>query len=119
MSKPTTDSRGDSGDRERYWRNCLGRLRLGAEPLSVQLDRHRKVTMAITIVSSVIGAMFITLFSAFRAPVTGLAIACAIFGPIVGIAWLDFRKLVRSVAEYEAERQATVAGEKQASSQSH
>ena len=114
MNKPTTESRFDSHERDRYWRTRLGRLRLGAEPLAAQLERQRRVTWAMTAVSAVIAAMFVTLFTAFRAPLIGLVIASAILGPIVALAWLDFRKLARILAEYEADRQAGDSTNKQA-----
>ena len=93
-----------SDDRERYWKRRLGRLQLHAEPLAVQLARYRRVTWALTIVPGIIALMFFGLFTAFGAPGIGLIVAAIVFGPLVCLAWLDFRRLSRAVAAYERER---------------
>jgi hypothetical protein len=91
-------------ERERLWRRKLGRLKLGVEPLSAQLDRYRRATWVMTAISTTIGLAFVALFSAFGAPRVGLAVAGLILGPIVGLAWLDFALMERRAARYEAER---------------
>ena len=95
-------------DRERYWRRKLRRLRFGVEPLAVQLEKHRKVTVALSCVCAGIALMFLMIFTAFGRPDVGAIVDLVLFVPILGLAWLDFRTLATRVAAYEAERQARV-----------
>jgi uncharacterized membrane protein len=90
--------------REHYWQRKLGRLRLGAEPLHVQLARYRRVTWMLTAVPLVIALMFFALFSAFHRPDIGLIVATILLLPIVVIAWIDQRRLERRAATYLRER---------------
>lgn len=99
-------------DREREWARRLGRLRLGVEPLEVQLARYRRVTWFLTIVSGAIALMFLTLFSAFRRPDIGLVVSGLLFVPICLVSWLDYRGLKRRAAAYQAER-AVVEAERE------
>ncbi len=93
-------------ERQRYWQRRLGRLRLGAEPLEEQLDRYRRVTLALTLVPAVIALMFVALFTAFGAPGTGLIVAGILYIPLVTLAWLDFARLRARAASYLRERDA-------------
>jgi hypothetical protein len=111
MNRPTNTRSVAATEREKFWRRRLGRLRLGAEPLSDQLERHRRSTYALSVISAIVAAMFVALFSAFRAPITGLVMASVILGPIVILAWWDFRRMERGAAEFEAEIRASAAGE--------
>lgn len=101
-SEPTPDP--SWSERERYWRRRLGRLRLGVEPLSVQLERYRQVTWMLTAVPLVIGLMFLALFTAFRRPDVALWIIGLLLVPIVALAWLDFVRLRVAARAYEKEK---------------
>jgi hypothetical protein len=90
--------------RKRDWSRKLGRLRLDAEPLAEQLDRYRRVTVALTVMPGVISLMFLALFTAFGAPLVGLVVVGVILAPITLFAWLDFARLSRRVRDYEQER---------------
>src|ERR1700738_2537228 len=87
----------DWADRELYWQSKLRRLRFGVEPLPVQVEKYRKVTIVLTAVSACMAMMFLALFSAFRRPEIGLIIDVAFFVPIIGLAWLDFATLAARV----------------------
>lgn len=91
--------------RRRHWRQKLGRLRLGAEPLEEQLARYRRVTWMLTAVPLTIALMILGLFSAFRRPDVGLVVASILFLPVVILAWIDFGLLRSRVARYTRERE--------------
>lgn len=91
-------------ERQRYWRRRLGRLVLDAEPLAEQLDRYRLATWGLTVVPLVLGSIIFVLLAAFGAPGVGAAVSGVLFLPIIAVAWLDYRRLARRVAQYEAER---------------
>jgi hypothetical protein len=100
--------------RQRYWQRTLGRLRLGVEPLEEQVAKYRRVTWMLTLVTSVVGLMFVSLFAAFRRADLGLIIALLLVVPVVGVAWLDFLRLerraeryLRELRDYEHQRTAT------------
>lgn len=99
--------------RQRQWQRKLGRLRLGVEPLPVQLARYRRVTWMLTAVPLLIALMFISLFTAFQRPDIGLILALVLLLPIIVVAWLDYALLARRAARYTQEyaeyhRQQTV-----------
>lgn len=94
--------------RERRWRGKLGRLRLGVEPLTEQLARHRRVAWALTVVPGGIGLMFVALFAAFGAPLVGLGVGGGLVGPIVLVAWLDYARLAHRVRDFEMDRQRSL-----------
>jgi hypothetical protein len=102
------DNDGDWSERELDWRRKLRRLRFGVEPLGVQLEKYRRVTVALSCVCAGIALMFLMIFTAFGRPDVGAIVDLALFVPIVGLAWLDYRTLARRVAAYEAEAQARV-----------
>jgi hypothetical protein len=105
--EPTThhgDLATDWAERRRVWARKLGRLRLGVEPLAEQLARYRRTTWALTIVSCLVGAMFLAIFAAFGKVLVGLVVVGIIFGPIVALAWLDMTLLEVRAARYERER---------------
>ncbi|CAN5821518.1 hypothetical protein BH23PLA1_BH23PLA1_42760 [soil metagenome] len=83
-----------------YWQRKLGKLLLGAEPLEIQLENQRRATWVLTLVAAGIGLMFLALFSAFRAPLTGAIVAGVLVLPIIALAWLRFAKLRRRVHSY-------------------
>jgi hypothetical protein len=97
-------------ERERYWRQRLGRLQLGVEPLEEQLARLRLVTWVLSLVPAGIGILIIAIFTAFRRPDLGLLLAALLVVPIVVLAWMDFARLKRAAADYEAERQTLERG---------
>jgi hypothetical protein len=93
------------------WARKLGRLRLGVEPLDVQLDRYRKMTWALTAVTTTIGVMFVALFWAFSRPDVGLILAAILLLPVVAVAWIDYLRLAlrarafeRALEAYQTER---------------
>jgi hypothetical protein len=89
--------------RQRYWQRKLGRLRLGAEPLDVQVERYRRVTWMLTAVPLVIALIFIGLFTAFHRTLYGVVIAAILLLPIVAVAWIDFGLLRFRAARYTRE----------------
>jgi hypothetical protein len=90
--------------RQVYWQRKLGRLRLGAEPLEVQLARYRRVTWMLTAVPLAIGLMFVALFTAFGRPGIGMIVALILLLPIVLLAWLEYGLLARRAAHYAREQ---------------
>jgi hypothetical protein len=111
--------------RERYWRRKLGRLRLGVEPVEEQLVRYRRVTWALTAVPSVLGLMFLSLFTVFGRPDIGAIVVAVILLPVVMGAWCDYailashaRRYTQEVTDYLREKEAICqarAGERGAS----
>ena len=97
--------------RQRYWQRKLGRLRLGVEPLSVQLARYRRVTWMLTAVPLVIALMFVGLFAAFQRLDIGLIVAGILLLPIVVVAWLEYGLLELRVARYT--RECAASGQRQ------
>ena len=91
-------------ERQAYWVRKFRRLRLDAEPIEEQLARQKRVTWALTVVSSIIALMFIALFAAFRRPDLGLLFDLMFFGPILLFAWFDYEILQRDASAYLAER---------------
>ncbi len=86
--------------RQQHWQRKLGKLKLGAEPLQTQLDRQKRATQGLTIVSGTIGLIFFALFSAFRAPFTGAIVGGLLVLPIISLAWLRFAILRKHVKTY-------------------
>ena len=89
--------------REEQWRRRLGRLRLGVEPLEEQLARYRRVTWALTVVPSILGLMFVSLFAVFGRPDIGLVFDAIVLLPIVLGAWIDYTLLASRAGRYHAE----------------
>lgn len=99
----------DWAARTAYWRVRLGRLRLGVEPLELQLDRYYKLTWALTMVPLAIGLIIVAILTAFGAPLVGLITAGVLFMPVVAGAWLGYRRMSRAASEYLRERAARAA----------
>jgi hypothetical protein len=99
-------------ERERYWRRRLGRIRLGVEPVKIQLQRYRRVTLVLTAIPTAMAAVFVTLFWAFGRPDIGAVLVLVVLAPIILIAWLDFARLARRVDAYLREREAFAPGSK-------
>ena len=83
----------------------VGRLRLDAEPLEVQLARHRAAFHVLVGVTTAIAAAFFALFAAFDRPGVGLGVAALLWLPIVGVSGRDHRRLTRDV-EYQLQERA-------------
>lgn len=90
--------------RELRWRRELRRLRFDAEPIPVQVEKYRRVTIGLTAVAAGMAVLFLLVFAAFRRPDIAVVIDLVLFGPIVGLAWLDYRSLERKARAYEAEK---------------
>ncbi|WP_165249715.1 hypothetical protein [Paludisphaera soli] len=88
-------------DRRAYWQDRLGRLRLEAEPLDVQLARRHAACWALTSITTAIAAGFLALFASFDRPDLGLGLAALLWLPVVGVSWWDHARLSRVVREYE------------------
>ena len=91
-------------DREQYWARKLGRIRLGVEPIEEQLARYRRTTLALTIVPSIIAAMFLSLFAVFGRADIGLVVVGIFFLPLILFAWIGFKRMERRASAYLAER---------------
>jgi hypothetical protein len=89
--------------RENEWRRKLGRLRLGVEPIEEQLARYRRVTWALTVIPSVPGLMFVSLFTIFGHPEIGLVFVAILLLPIVLGAWFDYALLANRARRYRVE----------------
>jgi hypothetical protein len=89
--------------RQNQWRRKLGRLRLGVEPIDEQLARYRRVTWALTAVPSLLGLIFLSLFTVFGRPDIGLFFDAIVLLPIVIGAWLDYALLASRARRYLAE----------------
>lgn len=111
--EPTTtpDYAALAPDRLRHWTQRLGRLRLGAEPLEVQVAKYRRTAIALTIVPAIIGLLFLALFSAFERPDIGLLLAALVIIPIAGPVWFGQAKLARRAEAFERECRAARATE--------
>jgi len=96
-------------ERKRAWSRKLGRLRLGVEPLEVQLERYRRVTWALTVIPAVISLLFVTLFTVFGRPDIGILLVVLLLLPIAVSAWYDYFRLSRRAREYEADYRAYLA----------
>jgi hypothetical protein len=83
------------------------------EPLSEQLVRYRRVTWALTAVPSLLGLMFLTLFSVFGRPDIGLVFVAIVLLPIVVGAWIDDALLARRARHYLAEHDEYVRRKEQ------
>mgnify|MGYP001070009293 CR=1 FL=1 len=110
MENPPTDPivALDARWRERRiaWGRRLGRLRLGVEPLDVQLTRYRRMTWGLTAVTGTIGAMFVALFSAFGRPDVGLILVAILLLPVIVFGWIGYLRLARGARGFEREHDA-------------
>ncbi len=96
----------DWAAREKEWRKRLRRIRFGVESVDVQVQKLRRVTVALTVVAAIVATMFLAIFLAFRRPDIGLVVIAVIFGPIVGLAWREQKRLEAGVQDYLAEKKA-------------
>ena len=109
MSRAPIETDQDWAERERHWRGKLRRLRFGVEPLAVQLEKYRRVTVVLTCVCGGIALMFLAIFAAFRRPDVGAIVDLVLFVPIVGLAWREYWTLAGRLAAYEAEKKKAEA----------
>ena len=100
---PAQDLEAQRRLREDYWRRKLGRLRLGVEPIEVQLVRYRRVTWTLTAIPSMLGVFFLSLFTAFGRPDIGLILVAVVLLPIVLGAWWDYAVMARRARRYRRE----------------
>lgn len=91
-------------ERERQWARELGRIRFDQGPLSDQLEKQKRVTWVLTAVTGWIAFLILALFTAFKHPGIGAIVSGVIFGPIILLAWLDFRKLEGRARAYLREK---------------
>ena len=106
MENPIADLDDRWRDRRDVWARRLGRLRLGGEPLDVQLTRHRLTTWGMTAVAGAIGLMFVALFSAFGRPDVGLILVAILILPVIVFAWIGYLRLARRARGYDRELDA-------------
>ncbi len=92
--------------REAYWRRKLRRIRFGAEPISEQVSRQFRVTVALSGLAIGIGFIFLAIFAAFGRPDVGAVLIGVLVGPIVGLAWLDYAVLRIRISAYLKEMAA-------------
>jgi len=93
-------------DRGAYWRRKLPRFRLGAEPIGEQVERHRRVTLALTAIASMVGMIFLAIFAAFGRPDVGGIVVGILLVPVVAWAWIDFGVARSRARAYLREREA-------------
>lgn len=86
------------------WRIRLARLSPYALEIEQQLDRLYRLTVALTIVPGVMAAIVLTLFVLFGRADVGLISIALIFGPMIGLAWWDYRRISRQARTYLASK---------------
>jgi hypothetical protein len=109
MSRAPIETDQDWAELELYWRGKLRRLRFGAEPLGVQLEKYRRVTVVLSCVCGGMALMFLAIFAAFHRPDVGAIVDLLLFVPIVGLAWREYGTLAGRLAAYEAEKKKAEA----------
>lgn len=90
-------------ERRATWARKLGRIHLGVEPPGVQLDRYRRTTWGMSAVTSVVGMMFVALFSSFSRPDVGLVTVAILLLPVIVFSWIGYLRLARRVAAFQRE----------------
>jgi Flp pilus assembly protein TadB len=88
------------------WQARLGRLRLGAEPIQEQVARQRRVTWALTLVMTMLGLLFFSLFTGFGRADIGAVLVGVLVGPILVIAWRDYHRMANRARTYLEESDA-------------
>ena len=91
-------------ERQRLWVRELGRVRLGIEPIPQQLKRYQGVAWVITIIAALMGLFIAALFTAFKAPGTGLIVSGILFVPVIVSAWLGYWKMESRAIAYLREK---------------
>jgi hypothetical protein len=78
----------------------LGRLRLGAEPIEEQVRRQRRATWALTVIMTILGFLFFSLFTGFGRPDVGAVLACVLVAPILIIVWREYFQMAKRAQLY-------------------
>lgn len=86
------------------WRVRLARLSPFSIEIEEQLDRLHKLTIALTIVPGIMATIILVLFIVFGRPDIGLIAISLIFGPMIGMAWWDYRRIARQARTYLASK---------------
>lgn len=86
------------------WRVRLARLSPYAVDIENQLERLYRLTIALTVVPGIMAAIILSLFTLFGRPDIGLIAISVIFGPMIGLAWWDYRRIARQARIYLASR---------------
>lgn len=87
------------------WRIRLARLSPYSLEIHEQLERLYQLTILLTVVPSVMALIILSLFTVFGRPDIGLIAVTIIFGPIIAIAWRDYRRIARQARQYLASNQ--------------
>jgi hypothetical protein len=61
-----------------------------AEPIEAVLARRFKVTLALTVIPSIIGLNMLLIFASFGRPDIGLIVVGLLFLPVVVLAWREY-----------------------------
>jgi hypothetical protein len=77
------------------WRVRLSRLSPYTMDIEEQLERLYELTIMLTIVPGVMAAIILTIFTLFGRPDVGAIAVTMIFGPMIGLAWRDYRRINR------------------------
>ena len=84
------------------WRIRLARLSPYTIEIEEQLERLRQLTIMLTIVPGVMAAIILLIFTVFGRPDVGLISVTVIFGPMISLAWWDYRRINRKARIYLA-----------------
>lgn len=77
------------------WRVRLSRLSPYTMDIEEQLERLYQLTIMLTIVPGVMAGIILTIFTLFGRPDVGAIAVTLIFGPMIGLAWRDYRRINR------------------------
>ena len=90
--------------REAYWRGKLRSIRLGAEPVEVQLRRRFLAMIVISGLTAMIGLILLAILGAFGRVDIGLRMFGLVFLPATSWFWLDYALLRRRASAYLREQ---------------
>ncbi|WP_169981185.1 hypothetical protein [Tautonia rosea] len=112
MTAPASDARSDLSSpdwpaRKRDWQRRLPRLRLEAEPIEEQIDRYRRATIALSVVTMMVAGMVLVLFTVFGAPWFGLLVSLVPAGTVISAAWRSHQQLRSGARKYLLDREAS------------
>ncbi|MFM7317927.1 MAG: hypothetical protein ACKO5E_13360 [bacterium] len=106
MTQPSTGKNSSetqsSPDSWPAWRIRLARLSPYTLEVQEQLDRLYQLTILLTVVPSVMALIIFSLFTVFGRPDIGIIAITVIFGPMIAIAWRDYRRIARQARQYLA-----------------
>lgn len=111
MTLPASDSRSEPSSldwpsRQREWQRRLPRLRLEAEPIEEQVERYRRATIALSVITAGIAAIILILFTLFGAPWFGVFLSLLPAGAVISAAWRSHQRLRHASAQYLLDRHA-------------